>query len=410
MSPSADVLNRWVALHGALAAQHAGSLDRAAQRWRRVAAREAKSPPLALFSQVAWDDVWQRPQEMARGLARRRPVLFVSPVQLHQAAGPLAGRWEPVRTEQRGRLTILSPLLLTGEYRSGWARSINRAILTRALQPFLRGIGATLMTNSPFCDFLVPALRPRRLVVDLIDDFCSFEWAPADGRRREARLLRNADRVIAGTHALSEKYRRRCGRIEYLPSGVDFDKLVAPADEPDELRALPRPRLLYVGSLTDRIDGELVEATARAFPEASVVLVGPRRASFRAPTFPGNVHELGLRPHDALPGFYQHCDAGLMPFADNAAARAINPVKTLEYFACGLPVISTPIPDVERFYSEVATVAPPRDWNDALRALLENDDADARAARVAFARGRSWRATVERLDAILREVEGDAAP
>ena len=39
-------------------------------------------------------------------------------------------------------------------------------------------------------------------------------------------------------------------------------------------------------------------------------------------------------------------DVALMPFALNEATRSISPTKTLEYFAAGLPVVSTRVPDV----------------------------------------------------------------
>lgn len=364
--------------------------------------------PLLIFSQVAWDDVWQRPQEMARGLARHRPVVFCAPVQVHQALGPLAGRWSPVRTELGGRLLILSPAILSGEYRSGAVRAANRVIVARLLAELVGRRPFAFLSNSPFADWLVPELKPSVVAYDAIDDFCAFEWAPRDGRARERRLLLRADPAFAGTHALERKHRRVAPRIEFLASGVDFDKMTAPAPEPAELRGLPRPRLLYVGTLNDRTSGELVAATARAFPQASIVLVGPRRATFGNHQFPANVRELGLKPHDELPGFYQHCDLALMPFADNAAARAINPVKTLEYLACGLATISTPIPDVRRFYEPPVVVAKPDAWPREIERMLAEDTAEQRAQRTDFARGRSWNALVEKMEARIREAEEKA--
>src|SRR5690606_9093055 len=125
-------LQQWTRLHAEAARHASGSLERAAVRWQYALSlhrrQECAPRPVLLYSQVAWDDVWQRPQEMARGLARLgRPVLFLSPVQVHQAAGPMRGRWRPVRMEEGGRLMILAPLILTGEYRSPAVRALNRA-------------------------------------------------------------------------------------------------------------------------------------------------------------------------------------------------------------------------------------------------------------------------------------------
>ena len=45
--------------------------------------------PMQIFfySQVVWDEVWQRPQELALGMKARRRVIFFSPVQLHRLTG-----------------------------------------------------------------------------------------------------------------------------------------------------------------------------------------------------------------------------------------------------------------------------------------------------------------------------------
>jgi len=48
--------------------------------------RPEKTDEFTIFfhSQVVWDEVWQRPQEFALRAARRRPVIFFCPVQIHR--------------------------------------------------------------------------------------------------------------------------------------------------------------------------------------------------------------------------------------------------------------------------------------------------------------------------------------
>ncbi len=397
---------RWVAHHGFLAGQMVYGLPRPRRGyWSRANRLKSKRLPLFLYSQVAWDDVWQRPQEMALGLAKYRPVVYCSPVQVHQTAGPLRSRWKPVRTLIKGNLLILSPQILSGEYRNAGIRALNRAILARAIRPFVEGKPHIFLTNSPFSDDLIESLRPVRVGFDLIDDFCAFEWSPPDSRQRQKRILSQTHFSFAGTYALLQQFKGQAKDLDFLASGVDYAKMTARAVEPDELKRLPRPRLLYVGTLNDRLSGDLIDRVARSFPSASVVIVGPRRATFSAPAFPSNVVELGLQPHDRLPGFYQHCDLGIMPFADNAAARAINPVKTLEYLACGLPVISTPVPDVVRFYSPPVVVAEPEHWPEQIRMLLSHGRSHQAAERQQFARGRTWDTLVKKVEAQLRTLE-----
>jgi teichuronic acid biosynthesis glycosyltransferase TuaH len=57
-----------------------------------------------------------------------------------------------------------------------------------------------------------------------------------------------------------------------------------------------------------------------------------------------NVHHVGAVPFSELPRWLARIDVGLTPYADSAFNRASFPLKTLEYLAAGLPVVSTGLP------------------------------------------------------------------
>jgi len=395
-------------------------------------ARGRRRPlPLVLYSQVAWDDVWQRPQEMAAGLARRgRPVLFLGPVQVHDRAGRYVRAWREIREEARfPGLCIAAPLIFSGEYRWPWARALNRLVLRaearRIIALWLNKIGRAdlsnlsdrsdrssgsgalgsdfiFLTNSPFCDDLAESLGPRAVIYDVIDDFPAFGWAPRDGRRCEEHLLRLASRVWTGTGARERAMTPRHSDVRFIPCGVDFERFAAgaAAPEPPELSALPRPILGYMGTVSDRLDRDLIAALAQKFPDASLVFVGPVHGSFGPPLEAPNLHFMGLRPPEALAAWVARFDVALMPFAQTPAARAINPVKTLEYLAAGCPVVSTPIPDVERFFSDVVEIAPAiESFVGAVERLVHAPDDARRRAGIERARRRSWGAMIEEMEA-----------
>jgi glycosyltransferase involved in cell wall biosynthesis len=60
-----------------------------------------------------------------------------------------------------------------------------------------------------------------------------------------------------------------------------------------------------------------------------------------------NAHLLGRKPYADLPAYCRGFDVALMPFRINELTLNANPLKVREYLAAGLPVISTPIPEVE---------------------------------------------------------------
>lgn len=372
---------------------------------RRLASEKSKRAPLLLYSQVAWDTVWQRPQEEALGLSKFRPVVFVSPVQVHELVLRLKGRWQFLRRLENGRLVVLSPIILSGEYRSAAIRRVNRWIMKAITRPLASCDKLLYMTNSPFTTYLAEHVKADGIAYDIIDDFCAFAWAPKEGRESQAKLISMADMAFAGTGFLKSKFEDQLHGLEFLPSGVRFSSMTEPKPEPDDLRNLPHPRILYIGTLNDRLDADLFTALAQKFRHGSLVAVGPRHGTFALRKSPPNLHFLGLKPHDQLPGYYQHCDLGIMPFADNDAAKAINPIKTLEYLACGLPVLSTPVPDVIKYYPNVVRTEKPAAWPQAAEELLSSDSPDARRERVEFAKNRDWSSLINAIERRLHEFE-----
>ena len=62
-----------------------------------------------------------------------------------------------------------------------------------------------------------------------------------------------------------------------------------------------------------------------------------------------NMHFLGRKPYSDLPAYCQHFDVGLIPFKVNELTYAVNPIKLREYLSAGLPVVSTPMPEVQLY-------------------------------------------------------------
>ena len=92
-----------------------------------------------------------------------------------------------------------------------------------------------------------------------------------------------------------------------------------------------------------------------------------------------------------------------MPFALNEATRSISPTKTLEYFAAGVPVASTPIADVVAEYEDIAYIGEPgAAFVDAARKATLNDPLRRERAQHAAARA-DW-------DAIAASMWRDVAP
>ncbi|MBN1426307.1 glycosyltransferase [Candidatus Fermentibacteria bacterium] len=186
----------------------------------------------------------------------------------------------------------------------------------------------------------------RLLVYDCVDRHAAY-----GGRRRlmdgmEATLLERADVVFVTAQGLVS-HCRGAVEVHYVSNGFDEDLFAAPKAEPPRLRVIPRPRVGFIGGLAHWLDGDLLEAAARARPSWSFVLVGPiAEVKGLLPEAP-NIHWLGPCARNDVPAYMTGFDVGMVPFAATPLTRTVNPLKAYEYLAAGIPVVSTRMPELD---------------------------------------------------------------
>ncbi|MEP6854917.1 MAG: glycosyltransferase [Pedococcus sp.] len=120
-------------------------------------------------------------------------------------------------------------------------------------------------------------------------------------------------------------------------------------------------RAVYVGDLRRSRGGrEAVEALAVA-PGWTLDLVGPAPAEegawleerLRRPDVSGRVRWHGRQPPEEAWRVARGAHVGLALLADTPAFRAAIPTKVYEYLACGLVVITSPLPRVAELVTEL---------------------------------------------------------
>jgi UDP-galactopyranose mutase len=239
---------------------------------------------------------------------------------------------------------------------------------------------------------------PTSLVVfDCMDELSGFHGAPRELLSLEHDLLRRSDLVFTGGQSLYEAKKQRHPRVFAFPSSVDkahFGTARSPQADPDDQRAIGRPRLGFFGVIDERLDLPLLDAIATARPEWQLVMLGPT-VKIDPATLPRhpNVHYLGMKTYESLPAYLAGWDAALLPFAMNDATRFISPTKTPEYLAAGRSVVSTPIADVVKPYGEqglVEIAGQPDEFVAAIERVLTTRDAAWRGKVDAFLEGLSW--------------------
>jgi UDP-galactopyranose mutase len=348
------------------------------------------SQTVICFSHLRWNFVYQRPQHLLSRCAQTHAVIFFEE-PLYDADTP-----ELEQSTVDG-LTVAVPHLAPGMPDDlaclAQRRMLDRLVRTCRSTP-------VLWYYTPMARACSAHVNARAIVYDCMDELSLFKNPPAGLTDRERELFRVADVVFTGGQSLYEHKRRtqHHRNIHAFPSSVDVPHFARArlqlADPPDQA-AIPHPRVGFFGVVDERMDYGLLSTLAAARPDLHFVMVGPvvKVDPAALPKAP-NIHWLGAKKYDQLPGYLAGWDVAMLPFARNESTRFISPTKTPEYLAAGRPVVSTAITDVVRPYGERGLV-----WI--------ADRADAMSAAIDAALASEPVARMARADAFLADLSWD---
>lgn len=377
--------------------------------------------PIVYFAGGEWDVFAPRGYDLMRVLgAEGYHILWVDPVATRppklvktdaiRILRRLGKSFRSVRRTAEG-VWVCSPLIVPYES-SPAVRSLNtllqRLQVGRALAGLPHVERPVIWSTTPLAVDVIRSLGHRLLVYDIQDDYTRFPGMDHGLLAAcETRILGDADVVFV----VSEQLRRVKGlegrpHVHCVPNGVNYD-LFSRAREPrtsvpEELKGIDGPIAGYVGNIYERLDLEIVAKAAERLPDWAFVFVGLVRCGVDRIERCGNVHLLGMRAPESLPGYLKAFDVGLIPHRTDDFTICQNPVKLYEYLAAGLPIVSTPLPDLEP-YGEVVRFA--RDgaaFAARIREAAEDMGPERVEARMALARGHTWSA---RADQSLRAID-----
>jgi glycosyltransferase involved in cell wall biosynthesis len=373
---------------------------------------------IVIFSTADWDNpFWTNKQHMATQFARRGcRVLYVDSIGLRRPL--LHGRdlrricrrmWKalPLPRQVYPNIWRVAPLVLP-LHSSKAARALNSALLQATLRWHLALLGMhrpLLWTYHPLIEYLCTSLDRCGLVYHCVDDLGAAPYIDAAViRQGERSLAALADLCFVTSPLLRERMSGLFSKVIYEPNACDqnlFATAGQPLAEPEELRCIPRPRLLFVGALSAyKVDFPLMEYLAGRLPQTHWLLIGSegegQPESPKAPRLP-NIHVLGPRAHGRLPYYMAHADAAVMPVPHNPYTDAMFPMKFFEYLAAGLPLVGTRLPALAEFEDLYFPADRAEDFAENILRVLAGERRDAQAIEAAC-RCHSWEARFARME------------
>jgi glycosyltransferase involved in cell wall biosynthesis len=369
-----------------------------------------------------WSGMWQARHHLLSRVAEQCHVAWMNPahhwrsILRPRAAAPSSDTEAP----HCARLKICeAPLWLPRFYSQPRLNDMTLALRLRSARESLIRAGAKYIVLYVWRPEFAPALRLVRhhLSCYHIDDEYSFAASKVPMSASELFLLQQVGQVFIHSDTMLRAKGGINPHTSHIPNGVDYARYSVMVPEPDDLRAIPRPRIGYSGWLKPQINWRLLQALAERHSDWSFVFVGDQQRQpevadnvARLRRLP-NVHFLGGRPTAALHGYVQHFDVALMPYELNEYTHFIYPVKVHEYLAAGSPVVASPLPNLREFENVLTLADSVDEWSCAIStALMTGDNQRARQARQVVASRHDWSTLAGRVVSILQTRLQPGAP
>lgn len=215
-------------------------------------------------------------------------------------------------------------------------------------------------------------LLKKPVVLD-VDD--AIWLSPPHGEAAARKLAANAQVLLAGNEYIADWFSGLIDNIVIIPTAVDTG-LFTPAS-PEARRDRERFVIGWIGLASNLENVRRIEKPLGTFlrdnPDAELLIVAEHLPAFReipseqvrfVPWSPAREAEL-----------VRGMDVGIMPLPDTPWSRGKCSFKMLQYMACGVPVVVSPVgmnAEILRKGSVGIAAATEGEWWDALRFLKDN--------------------------------------
>lgn len=271
--------------------------------------------------------------------------------------------------------------------------------LNRVLDDF-QSDSQFIISSFPLWNEIIFSLRRDRrgtVIYDCHDLLTGFHNISPDIQRREIDLLHSCDGVAFSSDWLQEHIEDAVphikGKTQVIPNAVNFADFASVAPHGKTRgRSDGSVCVGYVGSMQHWVDVDSLLHLATERPQWRLVLVGriEHESITRLASLP-NVELTGEIPYEELPELLSTFDVALIPFLVTPLTLATNPVKLYEYFACGLPVVSAALPEVQKYGDLAGTYEGGADLVAKIESALREDGPQNRLRRQRKAQEESWR-------------------
>jgi glycosyltransferase involved in cell wall biosynthesis len=347
--------------------------------------------------------------QIMRNISKHIPVLFVNSIGMRTpkrgvTKQPARRIMRKLKSIMRGlvkvdeRMWVYTPIILPPSHKK-WRRELNSRFIALQVKIVIKLLGlgrCARWVTIPTAYEVARRIRGGAMIFNRCDAFSKFPEANEEHIRwLEDRLINDSDAVVYVNRKLMEADGGKPDKKFYIGHGVDYELFSSAGecrhDKPDDLKGIKGPVAGFFGSIDNHtMDMELMKNVMENLKDVSFVMIGREAVDISEMARLDNVHFLGFKDYEQIPVYGSFFDVGIMPWLESEWIEYCNPVKLKEYLSLGLPVVTTPIPQVDEFGDVLYVGSGCKEFGLMIRRALEEDSAQRRLQRKLKVEGDSW--------------------
>ena len=343
-------------------------------------------------------------------LGLRKPKITLSDFKrATQKVMKVLHKTEKAKTESEIKPILIFPFVLPfHDYKI--IRWLNQISITRAVKKVLNQHNAAkplFITSAPITDNLIGRLGESCSIFYCVDDYSHMDRAFKSIPELEKKLVAKVDGVFAVSDFLLKSRKSPKGNTFFAPQGVDTNHFKKSDRLAEQVNGIKKPVIGFFGLISEWIDLDLIYECVKLYPEYSFVLIGKSDRDLSRFFECKNFTYLGAVDYKELPKYASVFDVGLIPFELNNITIPANPLKLLEYFSMGIPVVSSNLPEAKKF-SDLAFIAKDKtEFINMLEEAVTDNSGERNQKRISKAKEFSWTVITEKIFDKILQIESN---
>lgn len=360
------------------------------------------------FAPIYFDDMKQRPQQIAELLAYQHTVYYIEPTvslmrQVLKGGRTCLGKKDKVSDK-------LKIIRLNGV-----------ATLHKSLEKYdyigLNNISEVLQIKRfvAECDVIwvgysgwytvVRHFKNKKMIFDKMDEedmLVSSKMLQCVLKKSKEELAAKSDYVIVTCQKFYEEMKKYGKKTVLVPNAVSKDFAAYAKTSSITYKAILKiKRVGYVGTISEWFDFEILDTILKLDSEVEIILVGRNHLpEYKHP----RVKYAGIKKNEELPEIIMTFDICLYNFKKIPLLDTINPVKIYEYLAMNVPVLAVKSLETEALQDYLMLYEKKEDIKMILNGAVKRPFM-IEEQRLQFIQNNSWNSRLEQINKILESME-----